>query len=99
MRPLSSKASKASLDATLARIIGQVRIVPDSETLGRPVACIRCQDRGVIEMISGSYELAGDRYGRRGRRIDATLENPIYVGCDCRKKQGDRTPARKGVYE
>lgn len=91
----SPTASKASLDATLARILDHVRIVPDEETLGPPVGCIRCQDRGVVELTSETHRTVGHSANNwRGRYVEATSERPVYVQCECVKRpkeiKGDR---------
>ncbi len=97
--PKSPTASKVSLDATLARILSKVHVIPDEETLGPPVSCIRCQDHGVIELTSGTHRTLGHSANNwRGHYVEATPEHPVYVGCDCRHKEPKAKPA-KGVYE
>lgn len=82
----SPTATKVSLDATLTRILGRVQVVSDGDTLGPPVKCIRCQDRGVIEYTSGTHQTIGNTLNSwHGRSVDATPEAPVYIGCDCRK--------------
>lgn len=91
----SPTASKVSLEATLNRLLGQVRVLPDDETLGPVVECVRCHDYGVVEMISGRFELAGDRF-RHHKTVEASRERPVYVPCECRKRAEDEKPkARK----
>jgi len=90
----SPTATKISLDATLKRILGRIQVVADDE-LGPVVSCVRCHDFGVVEMISGRYELAGDRF-RRHKTVEASRENPVYVPCECRRRDEDEKPrARK----
>ncbi len=90
-------ATPVSLNATIARIKASLRIVNDEDTLSRPIDCIRCRDLGVIEMTGGTYELHGDpTHRRRGRRVEATPESPVFVRCECVKRQAAaQEPARK----
>lgn len=72
------------LAEALERIATQIRndMFPPAADL--PADCVRCGDTGVIEQIGGDYEIGGT--GRtRSVWVTATPEQPIYVGCDCRR--------------
>lgn len=99
MTDRSPTATRASLDATLRRVLGHVRVVHDEETLGPPVKCIRCQDRGVIEHTGGEHRSIGSTLNNWwGQLIEVTEENPAYVRCGCQDKP-QKAEATKGVYE
>lgn len=90
----SPTATQASLDATLTRILGRVRVVPDRETLGVPVTCLRCHDTALIEYTGGTHRSYGNTL-TGSRELVATPENPVYKRCHCRTRP-DEEPDELG---
>jgi hypothetical protein len=81
------KANRATLEAQLARIMGNLRITDDrSGALGPPVKCTRCKDLGVIEWISGEFRVCASHL------TTATPERPVFTQCDCTRRVADEAP-------
>lgn len=69
------------MNQDLQHRLEQLAKQPRRRTLSPPrpaPSCTRCEDRGVVEMIGGTYTTPN------GLTLTATETCPIYVPCRCR---------------
>lgn len=83
--------TRRDLDAKLAKILGSREPIPDEDTLGRPVRCVRCRDTGLIEYQAGEFVTVGVP-GIGGTKITATPDRPVYRQCGCRAEKPTPAP-------
>ena len=86
---------RRDLEAQLARIIGNVRVIRDEDTLGHPVRCLRCRDTGLVEYTGGTHVTLGAEPRRQGQKITATEQHPVYKQCGCQPATQEPAAARR----
>ena len=104
--PIHDAPIWSDLDDVRARLTATGYVTSDTiasvtylaDRLGKPVACVRCRDTGLIEFVGGEHlTLAAD--GRLGsRKVTATPDKPIYKRCGCLDQRPAGPPAARRSF-